>query len=546
MLTILEMLPLAAVVLIVCWIGLRLPAERLSAVRTFPESRVAPIAAAIITMVVVWYVWGSTLNQISIVHDEASYLLQAETFALGRWAMPSPPMPEFFEQFHVFVTPAFASKYPPGHGVLLVPGIWLGMPGLVPLLLAGLTAALLVILVRRVTNGWVAMLTFMLWLPLQSNLWYRPSYLSENTTSVLWLLGWWALVEWGENGRERWLALIAACTAWMAITRPLTAVAFALPVAAVVLWRVARQRKWRQVVRPALLAVAILTVIPVWSAKTTGSWRETPYGLYSKMYFPFDVMGFGFDTTSPARSLPPDMQAFVMAYGPVHAAHQVDRLPRIFYDRWNIMFEDAFNGLRMAFAAFAIIGLIALTTPGWFAVIGSLTLTLCYLVFAHPADWDVYYLEIVAIFPFLSACGIWAVWLSLGKAKRGESRAQLLHSVPSHAAYAAALLVLLLIVPARADVVRVRHEELDHRSYQVAFARRIAALPDARSIVFIKYMPRHDLNSSFIANQADLPNARTWLVYDRGADDARLAALAPNRVPYLYDEATRTLSRIHP
>jgi hypothetical protein len=30
-------------------------------------------------------------------------------------------------------------------------------------------------------------------------------------------------------------------------------------------------------------------------------------------------------------------------------------------------------------------------------------------------------------------------------------------------------------------------------------------------------------------------------VYDRGAENARLMALAPERVPYLFDEATWTL-----
>ena len=544
MFTILEMLPLAAVVLIVCWIGLRVPAERFSLLRTFPDSRVAPIAAAIVTMVVVWYEWGSTLHQIPIVHDEASYLLQAQTFALGRWAMPSPPLPEFFEQFHVFVTPAFASKYPPGHGLLMVPGIWLGAPGLVPVLLSGLAAALVFILVRRVTNGWIALLTFMLWLPMRANLWFRPSYFSENTTSVLWLLGWWALVEWCDSGRERWLALIAGCIAWMAITRPLTAVAFAPPIAAVVLWRVARGRAWRSLVRPAALAALIVAVIPVWSAKTTGNWRETPYGLYSKMYFPFDVIGFGLDSTPPTRALPPDMQNFIKAFGPTHADHTIAHLPRILYERWQVMFDDAFSGLRIGLALFALVGLATLSAYGWFAVGGSLLLTLCYLAFAHPAGWDVYYLEILAIFPFLAANGIWAAWLALGK--RAKARETEVGLVPAHAAFAGALLVLLLVVPARADIVRVQRELKRHRAFQSGFAARVQALDASPSIVFIRYIPNHNLNVSLIANRADLASARTWLVYDRGADDAKLAALAPNRVPYLYDEASGTLSRLDP
>ena len=542
-LTLLRLVPLTAVIFIVCWVGLRVRGDGIAGLRTLPESRYAPLLAALVMSVVVWYEWGS-LHQIPIVHDEASYLLQAETLARWRWTMPSPPMPEFFEQFHVLVTPAYASKYPPGHGLLLVPGIWFGLPGLVPVVLCGLAAALLFIVVRRVTNGWIATLTFALWLPLRGNLWFRPSYFSEDTTSVLWLLGWWALLEWCETGRERWLALVAACTAWIAITRPLTAVAFALPIVGVVLWRLAQQRNWARVARPAIAAVAIVCVLPLWSAKTTHDWRELPDALYSKIYFPFDAVGFGLDTTPPERALPPDMQNLVKAFGRTHAAHTVDRLPETLYERWRAMFDDAFGGLRAAFAAFAIIGLITLSGAGWFAVAGSLTLTLCYLVYAHPPGWDLYYLEIFALLPFLTACGVWACWIKLGK--RGGAGQTLLRTVTPQAALAGLLLVLLLIVPARADIVRMHREQIGRRAYQSAFARKVAALPDPQTIIFIRYTPRHDFNSSLIANHADLANARTWLVYDRGAEDAKLAALAPNRVAYLYDEASGKLTRLAP
>ena len=177
-----------------------------------------------------------------------------------------------------------------------------------------------------------------------SNLWFRASYFSEITTSVLWLLGWFALLKWRETAQQRWLSTVAACTGWMAITRPLTALAFALPVGAVVLWDISRQRKWRSLVYPMVLGLAIVCLLPVWNAKTTGNWRETPYALYSKIYFPFDVMGFGRDTTPATRPRPVDMQHFVQAFGPVHETHTVDRLPRILYDRWNVLFERILHG----------------------------------------------------------------------------------------------------------------------------------------------------------------------------------------------------------
>jgi hypothetical protein len=84
------------VILLAGLAGYRLRDDRLPALRLLPDSRFAPYVIALSAMLMVWYVWGS-LHQVPVVHDEASYLLQAETFARGRWVMPSPPLPRFFE-----------------------------------------------------------------------------------------------------------------------------------------------------------------------------------------------------------------------------------------------------------------------------------------------------------------------------------------------------------------------------------------------------------------------------------------------------------------
>ncbi len=280
-----------AVVLVAGWIAHRARDGGFVGLRALPDGRYAPLVAALASIAVVWYVWGS-LHQVPVVHDEASYLLQAETFARGRWSMPAPPIPAFFEQYHVFVTPVFASKYPPAHAALLVPGVWLGLPGLVPLLLTGLTAALVFMLARRVANGWVAVLTLLLWFPVSENLIFRASYFSETTSSALWILGWWGLLEWMETDRDRWLSLVAACIGGMTLTRPLTGIAFALPIGVVVLRRCVRTRRWRALAMPAAIGVAELAVVPLWSARVTGTWRTTPWTAYAREYFPYDKLGF--------------------------------------------------------------------------------------------------------------------------------------------------------------------------------------------------------------------------------------------------------------
>jgi len=546
---------LVGVLAVLAFALLRKP-ERIALCEKMLNDRGALAFAAMLSGAITWYVWGS-LTDVPNIHDEASYLLQAKLFASGHWTRPAAPIPAFFEQFHVFVDPVIASKYPPGHSLLLVPGVWLGLPGLVPMLLVAASGALVFALARRLTNPWIGLLTFLLWAFGKTELRFHSGYLSENTTGLCWLLGFWALLEFRERREGKWLSVLAACIAWGAITRPLTMVAYAIPVAVVVLWIVRQHRAWRTVIPAMALGTAIIGVVFVSNARVTGHWRTMPWNLWSEEYMPWDAPGFGLDSAPPRRTLPPDMVAFTKQFAEYHRAHTLDNLPHHAWERLSEISEASLGSwrrpdVRTLLAPFALIGLVLLAwgTPvreGRVALACAFALFGSYLSYAHPASWTLYYLECSWLLPFAASLGLWTVITFLAR-RRWTLDMTLIRGLSPVAAMASSAMIAAMALYAlpRAESAK-EYENLSHRTLRSWRAFLGAQIPASqRAIVFVRYAPWHYVHESFIANEPDLDRAHLWLVYDRGTEDARLAALAPDRATYLFDEQTHSLTALAP
>lgn len=510
-------------------------------IERFFDGRVIAWMIGCATALGVWWVWGS-LGQLSWLSDEASYLLQAKLFAAGRWSAPPPPLPAFFEQAHVLLDPSYASKYPPGHALLLAPGVLLGLPGLVPVLLSGITGALMFILARQVSNAWVAILAWLIWFSTRGNLMFRPSYLSEVTTGALWLAAWWAALRWHKSGHPMWLVALAACVGWGAITRPLTMLAFALPLSGFVLWKVSRSRRWTELAVPFATVLAILAIVPLWSAKVSGDWRHTPLGAYTQAYMPWDKPGFGLEETPATRSVPPDMSRVFDEFVVLHREHTKANLPEIAWERVLELGRQLWGGWRNWLLPATLIGLFALNAAGWIAVASVIALFLAYLSYAHPPIWTVYYLETFPLLAFLCALGLWKTLVVFTGMLRGMSGADT--PTTSRATVTMLLLVPLLgyfSVADRSAGARWHRARLSHHR---RFVDHVARIPEARAMVFVRYSPDHFIHDSHVANDAELGNARFWFVHDRGVENTALMQAAPDRVPYLYDESKRTLQRM--
>jgi hypothetical protein len=499
----------------------------------------------VVTAAALWYRWGF-VNPPAAVHDEMAYVLQSRIFALGRWSLPSPPVPSLWEQPHVLVQPALAGKYFPGHALVLTIGALLGWTALMPLVLAGIAAVLLVVLARRVSSPAVAVLAWVIWLTMPMVLYFGAAYYSESTTTVCWLAGWYALLRWRERGDTRWLVAVALCTGWCFVTRPLTGVAYAIPIAIVVLRDVWQGRHWRTLVVALAAGAAVLAIIPLWSARTTGSWRTTPLLLYTRQYMPYDVPGFTHDTTPPLLAVTPNLQHLNNAYGSLHVDHVPSRLPALFARRAWKLAESFWVTSRGLLMAFAILGLATLVPATAFAVASGIVLLALYLVFATPAGWTLYYYETAPTFAWLTAAGLaWAA-AQLGR-PRGALPAATFSWRSARWSLPLAAGAGLFLLPGLAELRLLRSLDLRHRAPLRKFEAVRAAIPPGPAILFVHYRLLHDNNISFVENLVDPAAERLWVVTDRGAaENARLMATAPERKTWIFDEEQDQIFRYDP
>jgi hypothetical protein len=498
-----------------------------------PIARLERTLVAVVVLataaVTVWVNHG--LARPPVIHDEAAYLLQARLLATGRLSAPSPPAPEFFEQYHVLVEPRLAPKYFPGHAALLAPGAALGSPGLGPLLLGALAGGLLFGFARALAGTWVALLAWAIWLTAPGAILLRWSYLSQLSTTPAWLGAGWFLWRWWRNGRLREAAGVGALAGLLAITRPYTALALGLPIGVLLVAGAWRRRDARSLLVAAATAAPFVALLPVWNVATTGSFAVTPYERYREEYMPWDRLGFGAEARPPERALPPDMIAFGRAGTEMHARHRTSLLPRELAGRLSNIARDlcAERGWRVALLPFLLVGLCTLPPPARCGLVAGATLVGAHLLYAHPAGWGFYYAELSGFLAFAAAVGVAIVLEWLTRSESGRN--------------AALALSALAVTLASLGSLAVARRELWHQSdAQRRFAGLLEELPEVPAIVFVRYAAGHRPELALIENPPDHGAARVWRVYDRGPDNERLLRAAPGRVPYLFDEASGRLA----
>jgi hypothetical protein len=523
----------AALVALLAMVALRWPTAPATLARFRSLPAMAPLLMALCAVVITRAAWGS-LDPLPTVGDEAAYLLQARLLASGRIAGDAAPIPEFFEQAHVLVTPRLAPKYPLGFGLALVPGVLLGATALVPLLLAGLSAALLFILVRRIHGAATAVLACAIWFAAPGGR-YRAGFFSESLTGAACLLAWYGLLRWREARAPRWLLLVSLSLAVAAITRPLTALVLAVPVAFVVLREAARLRLWRQLGAAIVVALPVIGILPVQNVATGGMWWELPYGRYTREYLPFDHMGLGLDPRAPTRTRPPDVERLAQAFAAFHRDYTVSRLPAALVLRARVFFADLAGNWSLLALALAVVGVVAGPAALRFAAGSAVGIFLVHLAYAHPPQWSIYYAELLPVGAAVVAVGTSALLTLLARRLAVDA------PVP-RAALLTVLAAAIAVVPLQEQVALTRLNLEVAREPLVGFEAATASIGEP-AVVFVRYALGHRMHRSLIRNPDNYSTARIWTVYDRGEDNARLMAVAGTRTAFIYDERWMRLER---
>jgi hypothetical protein len=325
-------------------------------------------------------------------HDEFSYLLQARMLSHFRLWMGALPLPEFFDSFHIFVTPVYASKYPPGTALALVPALWLGLPAAISCLVAAsIAVAMLYRVTTELVDGVGGLLAALLLLSLN---WFRAVSLMIMPQAIFLavvLAMVWAYLRWRNRFGWGWVVMIGAAAGWMAILRPLEAICWTIPIGIAMALDL-RGRLPRQWIAAAAMLLAgaapFLLLQLIANIGVTGHWYKTPWVEYARRDIPYE--GLGFHEVDPARrpesKLPQKQMYYDLVNVPAQLAHTPDRIWSNFLNVRDVTLANSTlpNPILLMFLP---ISLLAWTGRRWVLMVPLLLFLSCFTLYYFFFDW---------------------------------------------------------------------------------------------------------------------------------------------------------------
>jgi hypothetical protein len=542
------------------------------------------LACAVMVTLVAAALSSVVFGRIPHVQDSIAQLFQARIFAHGRLWLASPPLREFFDYAHIISDGRWYSQYPPGHSLLLVPGVWLGVPWMVNPVLGGLSVLGIFLLARETFGRSVARVTAVLAVLSPFLVLMASEFMAHE--SGLFAVTWFLLYALRalRTGSRRDAGIGGAFLLLAVLVRPYTAFACALPLIVHSGWWYATARSraagsriafppWRPLVILAAGGAAGVVLYGLYNWGTTG---DPLLPGYIRLYGPSHGLGFGKGSWGGAHTL---------ARGLRHAGANLAALNRDLF-AWPVTsLWPLLAGLLPA-GAWAGSGRRDLgPAPGAIpGVTALLALVPVSLLLAHVFYWyhDLcfgprYLYE--SLGPILALSGLGLVrtaglftrgpwWRAKSEPPTGRGRAVDVEKSRAGRWRPVALAALVGLLVAYAGIIgwprlfRTPPEAAEAQpatparmgSYFSHYGREfwgvspeLGRLVDAqvpgRALVFVRLReiePKSPLvrylwfGSAFARLDPDFRRARVVYAKDRGEENARLVAMFPDRAAYLY------------
>jgi hypothetical protein len=471
-------------------------------------------------------------------HDEFSYLIQAHQFASGHLWMPRHPLGDFFDSFQLLIEPVYASAYFPGTAILYVPGIWLHVPAyFTALLISGTVAGLLFRIIVELLGGLAGWLAVLL---LLSDVVFRqlsvitiaqmPLLMYSLAAMVAWL-------RWRKSGGAAAALLIGVFLGLAAITRPVDALCFGIPIGVAVLFHhrggLPRASKARAVLLIIAAALPMLCFQLVLDRGITGHWLLTPFDLYAQRDYPDTSYGFHpFHPDARPVSVVRQKQILYDLYIPLIKLHRPSHVLADLFD-WR---------LRRMLGQLSPVPypLLALLCPLCLLALNKTRLTLL-VTFPLLA---VFYAAYVFFMPHYTMVFTPALILSILLGAEAVAKA-----AGKRGRFAELALTLFItgIAVASLPCFTVPDHDIFGTTVIRSFNRQLPSLRSRFAVVLFTFDPKRDLDEEPVYN-ADVAwpdDAPVIRAHDLGPRNHEIfeyyAARQPDRFFYRFDEATRTL-----
>lgn len=229
------------------------------------------------------------LDGIPHVPDSVAYLFMAKMFATGHVILPIPISPHHFDYFPAILSikeGKWLFQYPFGHPLLLVIGVLIGFPNLIPPIIGALFALFLFLIAKKIYN--IKTAYFLLPLPLLSPFFLEnaSSFMSHNTAALYLVISFYCLILALKNRKNLPMFMCGVFLGLLFNTRPLTSFPFLIIILLIIAFKLKPKMYFLF-----LFSLGFGFMLMLWlfyNYLTTGNIFTSQYYLTNKGMLPFD------------------------------------------------------------------------------------------------------------------------------------------------------------------------------------------------------------------------------------------------------------------